>query len=142
VSSVVKDSTTPSTKVTQGELEGEGDLDLKSFPLPESGSEFALAAWLFEEANVPCDNAMIKIGGDCIRKLAREAGICNRDAAQVILDAMKAAIVEGEQITRFWLTDQRYKPQKPKKSGRRAEIEAERAEVIRRLEAEDASQTG
>jgi hypothetical protein len=81
----------------------------------ESGSELRHAAWIFEEANVPCDNSLVRVAGDCIRKLGREAGISSRDAAQVILDAAKAAIAEGEPIVRFWFTDQRYKPQKAPK---------------------------
>lgn len=121
---VTRNVTSVPPNVTQAEDRGQSAEDRvqrteeENTPPPESGSELALAAWLFEEANVPCDNAMVRVGGDCIRKLAREAGICNKDAARVILDAARAAIVDGEQITRFWLTDQRYKPQKPKKSKR------------------------
>lgn len=89
----------------------------------DSGSELALAAWLFEEANVPCDNAMVKVGGDCIRKLAREIGISYKAAADIILEAARRAIIDGDRITRFWLTDQQYKPQEPKKSARQKRIE-------------------
>jgi hypothetical protein len=90
---------------------------------PDSGSELSLAAWIFEEANVPCDNSMVRVAGDCIRKLAREAGIDYKGAAGVILAAARAAIASGEPITRFWLTDQRYKPQRAKKSERQKRIE-------------------
>jgi hypothetical protein len=47
---------------------------------------------------------------------------------------MKLAIADGEQITRFWLTDQRYKPQKPKNNSKRADLERERAEIAKRVE--------
>ena len=90
----------------------------------DSGSELQLAAWLFEEANVPCDNKMVEVCGDCIRKLAKEAGIGYKDAADIILAAARAAIQDGQCITRFWLTDQKYKPQKPKKSERQNRIDA------------------
>jgi hypothetical protein len=91
---------------------------------PDNGSELALAAWLFEEANTPCDNSLVRVAGDCIRKLAKEAGIGYKDAADVILGAARAAIQDGEPITRFWFTDQRYKPHKPKKTDRQKRIEA------------------
>ena len=87
-----------------------------SLPLSDSGSELALAAWIFEEANVPCDNPTVAVAGDCIRKLAKDAGIGFKDAADVILAEVKGAILEGEIITRFWFSNQRYKPQLEKKA--------------------------
>ena len=90
----------------------------------ESGSELGLAAWIFEEANVPCDNSLVRVAGDCIRKLAREAKISNRDAALVILEAARRDIADGEQIVRFWFTDQRYKPRAPTKSHKQRDKDA------------------
>jgi hypothetical protein len=135
---VTRDVTQQSRDVTQAEsreqmqrADAEGE---KQEPPPDSGSELALASWVFEEANVPCDNSMVRYGGECIRKLAREAGVSYRDAAQVILEAMKLAIRDGTRITRFWLADQEYKPGQPKKTSKRAELEQERAEMARRVE--------
>lgn len=126
LSTVVLDSPTMSTKGEE-EVEAEREVDKEerqtSAPSPDSGSELALAAWLFEEANVPCDNSLVRVAGDCIRKLAREVGFSYKDAADVILDAVKAGAREGEKINRFWMLDQKYKLEVPKKSARQKRIE-------------------
>jgi hypothetical protein len=100
----------------------------------DSGSELGLAAWLFEELNIPCGNPEVRIAADAIRKVAKEGGTA-QDAANYLLEMGKIALANGESVDRFWFTSQRYRPQKPKKT-RRSEIEAERAEMTRRAEAD------
>ena len=123
LSTIVLDCPTMSTK-GEGEVEAEREVEARRTPPPsDAGSELALAAWLFEEANVPCDSSMVRVAGDCIRKLAKEVGFGYKAAAALILAAAKDSISQGEPITRFWFTDQRYKPQKPKKSTRQKRID-------------------
>jgi len=100
LSNVVKDNTTPSNLITQGEGEGEGEGEeerdrerekragnapvtpeivtvtppyaLDSESSIDSGSELMLSCWLLEELGVPADNATRRIAADAIRLLAKE----------------------------------------------------------------------
>lgn len=124
VSNSVKDIPIESNKVTQGEAEADTDTEVKGrTAAPDSGSELALAAWLFEEAGIVGDNSTRRIAAEAIRLLAKEGGTM-QTAAQFILTIAKRAIAEGETINRFWFTDQRYRPQKPQKTRREREREA------------------
>ena len=113
LSTSVLDCPTMSTKA-EAETKVEAETD--------AGSELALASWLFEEANIPCDNSIVRVAADCIRKLAREGGTV-KTAADFILGAVKRDSNNGETINRFWFTDQKYKPQKAKKNARHKAIE-------------------
>ena len=115
----VKDSQNLSNKITQEDLEGdrEGEIEgeRRVTPLaPSSGNELMLANWLLEEANVPADNGTRRVAADAIRLLAKEGGT-TQDAAQFILEAAVQAVADGDTINRFWFTDQKYKPQAPKR---------------------------
>lgn len=115
----------------------------KEAPLLDNGSELMLAHWLLEEAGVVADNSTRRVVADAIRLLSKEGGT-TQTAAEFILQATRSAMADGETVNRFWFTDQRYRPQKAKKNDRRKELELERAEAIRRLEAaeNDAQRNG
>jgi hypothetical protein len=151
LSNVVKDNTTPSNLITQGEGEGEGEEErdrerekragnapvtpeivtvtppyaLDSESSIDSGSELMLSCWLLEELGVPADNATRRIAADAIRLLAKEGGT-TKTAADYILAAAIQARNSGETINRFWFTDQKYRPQPPPKSKRQREKDARR----------------
>lgn len=78
----------------------------------DSGSELAAANWLLEELGVVADNSVRRIAAESIRLLAREGGTV-QTASEYILAAGRHAKADGETITRFWFSDQRYRPQKP-----------------------------
>ncbi len=112
-STFVKDNTTESKEITQGELEG----DVLPLREPDSGSELALASWLFDELSVPADNGTRRIAAECIRLMAREGGT-TRTAATYILKVALQAKADGATINRFWFSDQKYQPQKENTNGR------------------------
>lgn len=93
-------------------------------PSPDSGSELMLANWLFEEAGIPVgDNGTRQVAADAIRILVKKHGGTTKDAADYILAAMKQAEKDGEIVNRFWFSDRKYLPQKPKKTARQKSIE-------------------
>lgn len=118
--SPVRDSPTMST---EGDLDTELEIrGRRNAPPPDSGSELMLANWLCEEAGIVGDNGTRRIAADAIRLLAREGGT-TQTAARFILEAAKTQMGTGEIINRFWFTDQKYRPQKPKKSERQRRID-------------------
>jgi hypothetical protein len=106
-------------KGKEGEMEGKG----RETPPPDSGSELMLAGWIFEEACLPADNATRRVVADCIRLLVKQDGGTTQNAAEFILAAVKQGIADGDTISRFWFSDRKYLPQKPKKSARQKRIE-------------------
>jgi hypothetical protein len=82
-----------------------------------------LAGWIFEEACLPADNATRRVVADCIRLLVKQDGGTTQNAAEFILAAVKQGIADGDTISRFWFSDRKYLPQKPKKSARQKRIE-------------------
>jgi hypothetical protein len=81
------------------------------------------ANWVLEEAGIPADNGTRRILADSIRLLVRDKGGTTRAAAEFILQAAKQAEATGDVVNRFWFTDRRYNPQRPKKSDRQKRIE-------------------
>jgi hypothetical protein len=117
--------------IKEGDQGKGGEEELQSAPLqerpvnPDSGCELGLANWLLEELNVVADNGTRRVVADSIRLLAKEGGTAET-AAQYILQAGRAAIAGGEVINRFWFSDQRYRPQTPRKTARQTERDAKR----------------
>ena len=126
-STSVLDSPTMSTK-GEGELEGEREEEGRR-PPKDAVSELAYANWLLEELGVVADNGVRRVAADSIRLLAKEGGT-RETATEYILAAGKQAIAAGEIINRFWFTDQKYRPQIPRKTPRQAEREARRKAVL------------
>ena len=121
---------TPSESESESESNTETYKGEKKKALPhDSGSELMLANWLLEELGVVADNGVRRVVADAIRLLAKEGG-STKDAADYILAAGREAVVAGEVITRFWFTDQKYRPAKPVKSKRQREREARSAEFL------------
>ena len=83
-----------------------------------------LANWLFEEAGIPLDNGTRRVAADAIRLLVKQDGGTTKSAAEYILAAMKQGQQDGDTINRFWITDRKYLPQKPKKTERQKRIDA------------------
>jgi hypothetical protein len=114
--------TTPSACVrAEDETEDEEYFKKKEISL-DSGSELMLACNLFEELGIVGGNAERSVAAEAIRLLAKEGGT-TLNAQQYILQAGKAFIEEGGVIDRFWFTQQRYRPQQPKKTARQKRIE-------------------
>lgn len=112
----------------EGELEGDREVEIEGTALPpDSGSELALANWLLEEAGIPADNGTRRVAADAIRLLVKTQGGTAMAASGYILNAAQHAAADGDTINRFWFTDRKYLPQKPKKSDRQKRIEAWRA---------------
>ena len=91
----------------------------------DSGSETMLACDLFEELGIVGGNAERLIAADAIRQLAKEGG-STLTAQQYILEAGRAFIAAGGIIDRFWFTQQKYRPQAPRKTARQSERDAKR----------------
>jgi hypothetical protein len=98
--------------VTKGNVTVTGSSASVSVSEYDSGSELMLANWLFEEACIPSDTGTRGVAADAIRLLVKQDGGTTQAAAEYILAAMKQA--GGETINRFWFTDRKYLPQKPK----------------------------
>jgi hypothetical protein len=122
----------PETFVPEGNREqGTGNREGEARPLPsplkkelsDAGSELMAANWLLEELCIPADNGVRKVAAESIRMLAKEGGTIE-DATRYIFEAGRQAIADGETITRFWFSDQKYKPQTPVKSKRAKQQEA------------------
>ena len=88
-------------KVTQSETEAYS---------PDAGSELMAANHLLEELGVVGDNGVRRVAAEAIRLLAKEGGTV-QTATEYILAAGKQARAAGEVITRFWFSDQRYRPE-------------------------------
>jgi hypothetical protein len=128
VATLATSNQSPATAATstQGEAEGEGEAEAETegerrvTPLTsDAGSELMLANWILEEAGIVADNGTRRIVAESVRLLAKEGGT-TQDAAKFILAAAQRAVADGETINRFWFTDQRYRPQKPRKGKKEA----------------------
>ena len=97
----------------------------ESVSVSDSGSETMLACNLFEELGIVGGNAERLIAADAIRQLAKEGG-STLTAQQYILEAGRAFIAAGGIIDRFWFTQQKYRPQAPRKTARQSERDAKR----------------
>ena len=90
---------------------------------PDAGGELALARGVLEHIGVPADAHLIQIAGESIRLLAKEGGTL-QTAANFIIEAGIAARGGGETVNRFWFSDQRYRPEQPRKSRKTRDLEA------------------
>jgi DNA-binding IscR family transcriptional regulator len=81
-----------------------------SEPSTGANGELVAANYLLEELGVVSDNGTRQVAAEAIRLLAKEGGSVE-DATEYILQAGKTAKQSGEIITRFWFSNQRYRPQ-------------------------------
>ena len=88
---------------------------------PGANGELMSATWLLEELGCVADNGIVRVVAEAMRLLAKEGGTI-QTAAEYILAAGHRARADGEIINRFWFTDQKYRPQKPRKTARQKRI--------------------
>lgn len=109
---------------------------------PSAGpqGEFMLASGLWEELGIAAMPNDVRSLAGVIAMEARTANTSAEEAQDFLLGAARRAQERGDVVNAFWFRDRRFTGNG--NGNKRAAIEAERAEVIRRLEAEDDNQTG
>ena len=98
-------------------------------PAREDQPPIAEASWvelgfggrLCEDLGVVADGSTRRIAAESVRMLAAEGGTAET-AFIFILEAGKQAVARGEVINRFWFTDQRYRPQAPRRGARGPDV--------------------